>query len=197
MTRHGYTHITLVVRPQRLDGCSAVRRPGSRQPVHPATRRPYRERPRSRWSSSTRAIGYSPGDQPPTGTTSSTTATSCSARSTRSSHEATRRCSMPSARRSRRPARSSLRCAEDERPEHVVFVVQTDGQENSSRDWDLDRIREAIKTPDRRVELAVRVPRDGTRHVRPGPRHGLPERHRGRPVPVPPTSPGTPSWTAP
>ena len=34
---------------------------------------------------------------------------------------------------------------EHERPEHVVFVVQTDGQENSSRDWDLDRIREAIK----------------------------------------------------
>jgi hypothetical protein len=34
---------------------------------------------------------------------------------------------------------------EDDRPEHVVFVVQTDGQENSSRDWNLDRIREAIK----------------------------------------------------
>ena len=26
-----------------------------------------------------------------------------------------------------------------------MFVVQTDGQENSSRDWDLTRIREAIK----------------------------------------------------
>jgi len=34
---------------------------------------------------------------------------------------------------------------EDERPEHVVFVVQTDGQENSSREWKLEQIQEAIK----------------------------------------------------
>jgi len=35
--------------------------------------------------------------------------------------------------------------AEDDRPEHVVFVVQTDGQENSSRDWKLDALRDLIK----------------------------------------------------
>jgi hypothetical protein len=34
--------------------------------------------------------------------------------------------------------------SEDERPEHVVFVVQTDGQENSSKDWVLDKLREKI-----------------------------------------------------
>lgn len=34
---------------------------------------------------------------------------------------------------------------EDERPEHVVFVVQTDGQENSSREWNLEAIRATIK----------------------------------------------------
>lgn len=34
---------------------------------------------------------------------------------------------------------------EQARPEHVVFVVQTDGQENSSREWKLEQIREAIK----------------------------------------------------
>lgn len=33
---------------------------------------------------------------------------------------------------------------EDERPEHVIFVVQTDGQENSSRDFTLDAIRKLI-----------------------------------------------------
>ena len=35
--------------------------------------------------------------------------------------------------------------SEDERPAHVVFVVQTDGQENSSKDWRLDSLRERIK----------------------------------------------------
>jgi len=34
---------------------------------------------------------------------------------------------------------------EDQKPEHVFFVVQTDGQENSSRDWNLDKLREKIK----------------------------------------------------
>jgi hypothetical protein len=33
---------------------------------------------------------------------------------------------------------------EDSRPAKVVFVVVTDGQENSSHDWDLDRVRAAI-----------------------------------------------------
>lgn len=35
--------------------------------------------------------------------------------------------------------------AEEERPEHVVFVTQTDGQENSSKDWKLDALRERVK----------------------------------------------------
>jgi hypothetical protein len=35
--------------------------------------------------------------------------------------------------------------SEDERPEHVIFVVQTDGQENSSKEWTLERVQEAIK----------------------------------------------------
>jgi hypothetical protein len=35
---------------------------------------------------------------------------------------------------------------DDQKPEHVFFVVQTDGQENSSRDWTLDKLRELIKT---------------------------------------------------
>jgi hypothetical protein len=35
--------------------------------------------------------------------------------------------------------------SEDERPEHVVFVVQTDGQENSSKDWKIEALRERIK----------------------------------------------------
>jgi hypothetical protein len=35
--------------------------------------------------------------------------------------------------------------SEAERPELVVFVVQTDGQENSSKDWLLDKLREKIK----------------------------------------------------
>lgn len=39
---------------------------------------------------------------------------------------------------------------EDERPEHVVFVVQTDGQENSSRDWNLDNLRARIKEQEER-----------------------------------------------
>jgi hypothetical protein len=34
--------------------------------------------------------------------------------------------------------------AENERPEHVIFVVQTDGQENSSRDFTLDMVRKLI-----------------------------------------------------
>jgi hypothetical protein len=34
---------------------------------------------------------------------------------------------------------------EDERPEHVVFVVQTDGQENSSRDWQLAKLKDKIE----------------------------------------------------
>ncbi len=34
---------------------------------------------------------------------------------------------------------------EEDRPEHVVFVVQTDGQENSSKDWKVEAIREVIK----------------------------------------------------
>lgn len=34
---------------------------------------------------------------------------------------------------------------EDARPEHVVFVVQTDGQENSSREWTVDKIRAFIR----------------------------------------------------
>lgn len=35
--------------------------------------------------------------------------------------------------------------SEDDRPEHVVFVVQTDGQENSSRDWKLDALKAKIE----------------------------------------------------
>jgi hypothetical protein len=35
--------------------------------------------------------------------------------------------------------------SEDARPEHVVFVVQTDGQENHSRDWKVEALRERIK----------------------------------------------------
>lgn len=34
---------------------------------------------------------------------------------------------------------------ESDRPSKVVFVVQTDGYENSSKDWTLDKIRELIK----------------------------------------------------
>jgi len=34
---------------------------------------------------------------------------------------------------------------EDERPEHVYFVIQTDGQENSSKDWRLDKLKEKIE----------------------------------------------------
>lgn len=34
---------------------------------------------------------------------------------------------------------------EDERPGHVFFVVQTDGLENASKDWRLDKLVEAIK----------------------------------------------------
>jgi hypothetical protein len=34
---------------------------------------------------------------------------------------------------------------ESDRPARVVFVIQTDGQENSSRDWTWDKIQEAIK----------------------------------------------------
>lgn len=33
---------------------------------------------------------------------------------------------------------------EDERPNKVVFVVQTDGQENSSREWSWSKVREAV-----------------------------------------------------
>lgn len=36
--------------------------------------------------------------------------------------------------------------AEDQRPEHVIFVVQTDGQENSSKEWKLEKLRDLIKT---------------------------------------------------
>jgi hypothetical protein len=35
--------------------------------------------------------------------------------------------------------------AEEERPSKVIFVIQTDGQENSSKDWTWDKIQEAIK----------------------------------------------------
>lgn len=35
--------------------------------------------------------------------------------------------------------------SEDDRPEHVVFVVQTDGQENSSRDWKIDALKAKIE----------------------------------------------------
>jgi len=35
---------------------------------------------------------------------------------------------------------------EAERPGHVFMVIQTDGQENSSRDWSLSKLIEAIKT---------------------------------------------------
>jgi Mg-chelatase subunit ChlD len=35
--------------------------------------------------------------------------------------------------------------SESQRPEHVVFVVQTDGQENSSKDWKIEALRERIK----------------------------------------------------
>lgn len=35
--------------------------------------------------------------------------------------------------------------SEDERPGHVFFVVQTDGQENSSKDWKLPFLIETIK----------------------------------------------------
>ena len=34
---------------------------------------------------------------------------------------------------------------EDQRPSRVIFVIQTDGQENSSRDWDWGKIQETIK----------------------------------------------------
>jgi len=34
---------------------------------------------------------------------------------------------------------------EDERPEHVYFVIQTDGQENSSKDWRLDKLKDKIE----------------------------------------------------
>jgi hypothetical protein len=34
---------------------------------------------------------------------------------------------------------------EDQRPGKVIFVFQTDGQENSSREWPGDRMRDAIK----------------------------------------------------
>jgi hypothetical protein len=33
---------------------------------------------------------------------------------------------------------------EEERPEHVIFVVQTDGQENSSKEWTLESIKRVI-----------------------------------------------------
>ena len=35
--------------------------------------------------------------------------------------------------------------ADDAKPEHVIFVVQTDGQENSSREWTVEKVREVIK----------------------------------------------------
>ena len=35
--------------------------------------------------------------------------------------------------------------AEADRPGKVIFVIQTDGQENSSRDWTWEKIQEAIK----------------------------------------------------
>lgn len=35
--------------------------------------------------------------------------------------------------------------SEDARPEHVYFVIQTDGQENSSRDWKLDKLKELVE----------------------------------------------------
>jgi hypothetical protein len=35
--------------------------------------------------------------------------------------------------------------SEDERPSRVIFVIQTDGEENSSKDWTWDKIQEAIK----------------------------------------------------
>ncbi len=34
---------------------------------------------------------------------------------------------------------------EEQRPEHVVFVVQTDGQENASQDWKLETLTALIK----------------------------------------------------
>jgi hypothetical protein len=34
---------------------------------------------------------------------------------------------------------------EHERPDKVIFVVQTDGQENASSDWTVESLREAIK----------------------------------------------------
>lgn len=34
---------------------------------------------------------------------------------------------------------------DDERPEHVVFVVVTDGQENSSKEWRKEKVLEAIQ----------------------------------------------------
>jgi hypothetical protein len=34
---------------------------------------------------------------------------------------------------------------ESDRPSKVIFVIQTDGQENSSRDWNWQKIQEAIK----------------------------------------------------
>lgn len=40
--------------------------------------------------------------------------------------------------------------SEDQRPEHVVFVVQTDGHENSSKDWTVDKLRELIKEQETR-----------------------------------------------
>lgn len=35
--------------------------------------------------------------------------------------------------------------SEDERPEHVFFVVQTDGQENSSKDFTLDSVKAMVE----------------------------------------------------
>jgi hypothetical protein len=34
---------------------------------------------------------------------------------------------------------------EDDRPEHVVVVVQTDGEENSSREWTTEKVAALIK----------------------------------------------------
>lgn len=37
------------------------------------------------------------------------------------------------------------RMRDEDKPEHVFFVVQTDGQENSSREWSLEKLRDLIK----------------------------------------------------